>query len=353
MAGTWCPVWRSSAGNGMTAVYAQRGFYAGGTFYQASGRREWGARAAFDVFGDELDGNGNNWFDCLPRNIPQKGRVGSWGGLSASAYEAAESASHKDDPSRPTYLQTTVTFMDGGVNTYYTMSQKEAICRGADIFSFDVYPLDKRGGNVWDAYREVKEARSYCDFSRPVLSFTEMDHMDGGTVYPLPAQTAAEVWDAIIGGAGGVQYFDQYGHIDDRSYTGNGRYPRGAMYAAIKNTDNEVSALAPVLKSDFVQGYVAAQKGLLTMTKYEDGHFYVFAAPSVKGPLAATFTLAGHENATVRLIYDSASRVYSSSEDIAHVYRLTRPETTTDAHAGKFSAVFSDSNEVKIYEITQ
>lgn len=351
--GAWCPVWRSSTGNDMGAVYAQRDFYSGGTFYRTSGRRAWGARAAFDVFGDELDGNGNNWFDCLPRNITQARRAGSWGGLSAGAYEAAESASHKDDPSRPTYIQTTVTFMDGDVNRYYTMSQKRAICQDADIFSFDAYPLDKRQGNVWDAYREIMEARAYCDFSRPVFFFTEMDHMDGGTVYPLPAQTVAEVWDAIIGGAAGVQYFDQYGHIDDRSYTGNGRYPKGAMYAAIKNTDSEVSALAPVLKSDFVQGYVTAPKSLLAMTKYEDGHFYVFAAPAVKGPLTATFTLAGHENATVKLIYDSASRVYSSSGGIAHVYRLTRPETTVDARTGRFSTVFRDSNEVKIYEITQ
>jgi hypothetical protein len=350
-AGTWCPVWSGPSGHDMDSVNAQQGFYAGAAFYQTMNARSWGSRAAFNVFGDELDGNGSNWFDCLPGNITDNNQTGSWGGLTASAFEAAEAASRSDDPSRPTYIQTTIGFMDGGANYYYTLSQKRVICSGTDIFSFDIYPIVIRGGNVWDMYSQVKEARGYCQDSRPVFAFVEMDHMDNGAIYPMPAQTTAEVWNAIMAGARGVQYFDQYGNIPEGSYSGNGSYPAGAMYDAIKNTDAEVASLAPIINDDFANGYVTATGDIATMAKYSGGHFYIFAAPTANGSQSATFTLAGASNTTARLIYDSTSSMYASSASLKELNSLTHPNKIITVANGHFSANFSDTNEVQIYEI--
>ncbi len=331
-AGTWCPVWSNPDGNDMSGVDAQPGFYAGGSFYQSSGQ-PWGQRAAFDVFGDELDGNPSHWFDCLPSSISSHNEsVGNGAGLSAAAFEAAEAASHAADSSRPLYIPTTVTFMDGGKSYFYTGSQKAAICTGADIFSFDVYPLVMRDGHVWDMYDQIQEARGYCRDSRPVMAFTEMDHMDDGSVYPQPAQTAAEVWNAIIGGARGVEYFDQYSNIAETGYTGNGHYAAGAMYDAITTTDAEVTALAPIINAPFAEKYVTASGAMSVMAKYYDGHFYVFAIPHASGSQKVTFTLAGAPGGTMTVLNENR---------------------TVPVSGGKFSDTFANEDTVHVYELGQ
>jgi hypothetical protein len=329
-AGTWCPVWSNPNGNDMNGVDAQSGFYAGGDFYQSAGGKAWGPRAAFNVFGDELDGNAGNWFDCVPASITSHKQAGSWGGLSAADFVAAEAASHAADPSRPTYIQTTVTFMDGGSDYFYTLAQKQAICAGADIFSFDVYPLVMRGGHVWDMYDQIQEARKYCQDSRPVMAFTEMDHMDGGSIYPQPAQTVAEVWNAVIGGARGVQYFDQYKDIADPSYTGNGSYPGGAMYNAIRTADGEITSLAPVVNAPFADRYVTATGDVSVMAKYYDGHFYIFAIPHTDGAQTVTFSLAGGHSGPIDV--------------------LNEKRTLTESK-GAFTDTFADADTVHIYEV--
>jgi hypothetical protein len=331
-AGTWCPVWSNPNGNDMTAVDAQPGFYAGGTFYQAADGRAWGSQAAFDVFGDELDGTSQGFFDCLPSAITQHNQAGTWGGLAAPAFLAAEAASHAADSTRPTYIQVTTSFIDDGTDEFYTLAQKQAICAGADILSFDVYPLVLRAGNVWDTYDEVEEARRYCKDSRPVMVFTETDHMNGGTIYPQPAQSTAEVWNAIIAGARGVEYFDQYSNITNASYTGSGHYPPGAMYNAVKATDASIAALAPVINAPFANGYVQTtpDTAISTMTKYFDGHFYIFAIPHADGPHTATFTLTGAPTATVTVVGENR---------------------TLKLSAGTFTDTFANPNTVHIYEV--
>jgi hypothetical protein len=329
-AGTWCPVWNNPNGNDMSGVDAQPGFYAGGTFYQSSGKA-WGQRAAFDVFGDELDGNAANWFDCLPSSISSHNQsAGGGAGLSASAYEAAEAASHAADSSRPLYIQTTVTFMDGGKDYFYTGADKAAICTGADIFSFDMYPLVMRDGHVWNMYDQIQEARGYCRDSRPVMAFTEMDHMDNGSIYPQPEQTSAEAWNAIIGGARGIQYFDQYSNIAETGYNGAGHYASGAMYKSIRTTNAQITALAPVINAPFAEKYVSASGSMSVMAKYYNGHFYVFAIPHASGSQTVTFTLAGAPTGTLSVLNEDRSVSVSggkftdsfANEDVVHVYEL-------------------------------
>jgi hypothetical protein len=329
-AGRWCPVWSNPNGNDMNGVDAQKGFYAGGDFYETTDGRDWGPRAAFNVFGDELDGNAGNWFDCVPPSVNSHRRAGSWGGLSAADFEAAEAASRAADPTRPTYIQTTVTFMDGGAGYFYSLAQKQAICSGADIFSFDVYPLVLRGGHVWDMYDQIEQARAYCRDARPVMAFTEMDRMSGGSVYPRPAQTAAEVWNAIIAGARGVEYFDQYSTITDQSYDGGGRYAAGAMYAAIRTVDSQIAVLAPVINAPFARGYVRASGSVSVMAKYYGGHFYIFAIPHGSGARTVTFALAGAPSATVSVLNENR---------------------TLNASGGAFTDAFADENTVHIYEV--
>lgn len=296
-AGTWSPVYNcAGCVNSQTDVNAQPGFYSGGD-YEGAGSPAWGARAVFNVFGDELDGQCKaGLFDDNPSNVSSAAsQCGSWGGTTASGLEAANKASRSNDPSRPVYDQVTVTFtgltQDGSYGSQYSTADQQAVCASTDILSFDLYPLVKRGEPVYDTYNDVAQMRSMCRDARPVFPFIEMDHMDGGNIYPLPAQTVAEVWNAVIAGAGGVQYFDQYGALTSSSYTGGGHYPAGAMYQTIKATDGELAALASVLHAPTASGFVTSTGNIKTMVKDLDGHWYLFAAPHAQGVQTVTFTI--------------------------------------------------------------
>lgn len=332
-AGTWSPVYScgSSCVDDQTRVNAQPNFYSGGD-YEGAGSPKWGPRAVFNVFGDELDGqSANGLFDNNPANVRNAAsQCGSWGGTTAAGLEQANAATKANDPSRPVYDQVTVTLMDGGANYHYTAAQKAAICRSTGIFSFDVYPIVKRAGNVYDTYDQVTEARGYCADARPVFPFIEMDHMDGENVYPLPAQTSAEVWNAVIAGADGVQYFDQYGTLTDSSYTGNGHYAAGAMYQAIRSTNTELKTLGPVIQAQTASGFVSATGNVRTLVKYYGGHFYLFAAPHARGAETVTFT--------VPAVYKSASGLKGTA--------------SATINGGRLTTTFANVNDIHIYELS-
>jgi len=300
----------------MTHVDSLPGFGAGGAFYENG---PWGHQAVFDVFGDELDGQGSSgYFDCLPSNITSNDQLDAGGGLSAAAFEGAIDASKADDPSRPTYIQVTTSVIDGDKNYHYSLAQKQAICTDADIFSFDVYPVVLRGDPDYSTYDNVQEARKYCEGKVPVMPIIEQDQMNGNGVFPTPAQTTAEVWDAIIAGARGVQYFDQYWSI------GSGR----PMDAAVTATDAEVESLAPVLNSDTADGFVTASGNVNLLAKYYDGNFYVLAIPHAGGSQSVTFTVAAGSSVTV-LNEDRSIPVVNgtfsdsfANQDTVHIYQV-------------------------------
>ena len=182
---------------------------------------------------------------------------------------------------------------------------------------------------MWNTFDNVQQARFYCGGNVPVFPFIEIDNMDAGTIYPLPAQTVAEVWQAIIAGARGVQYFDQYGTITNQSYTGNGNYAAGAMYNAISAVNAQLAALAAVINAPFANGYVSATGAVNVMAKYASGVFWVFAAANQATSQSVTFTVADG--------YSGPVTVYGESR-------------TVTASSGSFSDTFADANAWHIYQ---
>lgn len=331
--GIWQPLWNSPGGNDMTSVDAQPSFYAGGAFYTQSGNTPWGPRAAFEVFGDELDGNANpdSWF-AVPRSISSNNQMGDWGGLTATAFQNAAKASRVADPTRPVYLQVSGNFLDGGANYHYSLADKQAICGSSDIFSFDDYILvfSKGQESVTEMADNVNEARGYCQGVKPVFTFVEMDTMDDKDFYPTPAQTVAEVWNALIAGARGIQYFDQNGNIDEPAYTGNGHYAPGAMYNAIKTVNGQITALAPILNSPTANGYVTTTGNMSVMTKYSNGRFTIFAIGHQAGAQTITFSLTGAPTTTATVMNENRNVTISG---------------------GQFTDTFADENTVHIYQV--
>ena len=345
--GAWTPQYSSNPNGNDQAGLIAAGMYGGGDYEGAncttaqdsacSPAIPWGSSAVFNVYGDELDGQcSGGLFSNNPMNVTTPASTcGSWGGTTDAGLEGANAATYTNDSSRPVYDQFTTTLMDGNTGVHYTFAQKQAICASTGIFSFDIYPLDKRGGSVYDTYDQVQEARNYCGDDVPVFPFIEMDNQDGGTIYPLPAQTKAETWDAIIAGADGIQYFDQNWNITSATYTGNGNYSAGAMHSSISGVDTTLAALAPEIQSDTAAGYVTPSYGVgggnvSILAKYYDGHFWLFVGSHQQATQTVTFTIAGSPSGTVAVHNESRNLTMTS---------------------GTFTDTFSSANAIHIYQM--
>src|SRR5262249_42965691 len=80
-----------------------------------------------------------------------------------------------------------------------------------DIVSWDYYPLTDPGNPApfWTIYDQVQTARRLTHDTRPVMPFIETSGLfENGTVIPTTGQMEGEVFNALVGGARGIQYFD-------------------------------------------------------------------------------------------------------------------------------------------------
>lgn len=125
----------------------------------------------------------------------------------------------------------------------------EPYIQGADIVSFDIYPLNP---GIYGRSTPmpisliadgVDHLRAWAP-DKPVFAFIETTDIDGDAPSPTPAQIRDEVWLALIHGANGIEYFCHEMHpvlIADACL----RDPTTRQ--ALAGVDAEVSSLAPVL----------------------------------------------------------------------------------------------------------
>jgi hypothetical protein len=302
------------------------------------------------VWFDEPDGQN----DCS--DIPGASVLGQAVGCSKGAYSGSPSASEiaqvtadlqgakgKGDPTRIIYGNYT-----GGAIAWPNPPSSAAAgyVRAVDVVSFDDYIIN--GGydfnhNLWRQYNDVKNVRAEAHDSRPVWSFIEAGDTEGGGswsgIWATPAEEVAEAWNAIIGGARGIEWFDHdFGPFDgDYNTTSSAdlidtSHPYVALRKAIAAFDHAVTRLAPVINSPFAQNYVKHTGAMNVMAKYyrAGNEFYVFAAPRANRPLRVTFTVADGYSGPVRVI--------------------GQKKTLTAKH-GRFTDEFANDTIVHVYEI--
>ena len=183
-----------------------------------------------------------------------------------------------------------------------------------------------------------------------------------------PSMEVAEAWNAVLGGARAIEWFDH-------DFGAGGQYPSGSadllincgscasteleLQARVKNTDSQWQAVAPILIDPFANGYITAEtnphnsvscgsNGYLgggsgsanTMVKYDQASnsFYLFAAPCYNGAESVTFTIAGNFSGTVtndcRPVDGGTNSTGSCSQDL-----------TVSSH--QLTINFSDENDVR------
>lgn len=178
-----------------------------------------------------------------------------------------------------------------------------------DVVSVDAYYYTDTGPTCYTStvYRLVKpgECPKAADYGmdvtkelalvpdKPVWNYVEVGSTvkDGTTI--TPAKLGGAVWNSIIGGAMGIDYF-----IEDtglKACQGVGNLIRDTSCPAavsatreIAHVDSQIKALAPVLNTQSFR--YTFNPRLDTMLKYKGGSYYIFAMPGLSGG-AGSYTL--------------------------------------------------------------
>ncbi len=258
---------------------------------------------------------------------------------------------HAVDPTRAVYCQYTkpVAELSG-----LTIAQAAAyVNAGCDIISYDSYIIsdsDALNHDLWRQYDDAERVRSLDDDSKPVWAFIEAgepfpsDQWSGVT--DTGPMSVAEAWNAIIGGARGIQWFDY------ANGNGLGGYPTSSdtlidsnpafasLQSAVSAFDARVKSLAPIINDPFANGFMTSVsnpnpdsedgRSANVMVKYDaaSNDFYVFVAPTSNNAQTLTFTTAGGYSGPVTVQGESR---------------------TVTATNGTFSDTFSGQTAVHIY----
>ena len=168
--------------------------------------------------------------------------------------------------------------------------------RGADIVSYDVYPVNSKVPLYYVA-DGIDRLRKWANYEKPVWNWIETTAIRGGTK-PTPAQIRAEVWLSIVHGSMGVGYFcHQFRPTEDAAAPLHDAETRQAL----ASIDEQVTALAPVLNTRPVGNgvKVSSEAQIDTMLKRHGGATYLFAVSRGEGTARFDLRDCGDVAATV------------------------------------------------------
>jgi len=206
---------------------------------------------------------------------------------------------------------------EGGWGPGTGSALSESDCRLASNYGWTV-----------DRVRSLQQPAS----SKPVWNFVEVGHPfteDWAPTITGP-QIRAAVWSGIIHGARGVIYFNHnFGgsclsqHVL-RDSCGAGVRP------TVTAVNQQITALAPILNSPFVDGLITTTGKVDTAVKVYQGSYYLIAGSAQQGAQSATF----------------ASKCASATTATVLGENRTVPVTN-----GRFADSFADGNAVHLYKI--
>ena len=210
------------------------------------------------------------------------------------------------DPTNPVYLNlgrgvSETHWYGRGPSCYGRTKMYPEYAKGADILSFDVYPVNE-GYPLVAIANGVDNLRAWGG-GKPVYAFIETTAISGRTG-PTRAQIKAETWLAIIHGATGTEYFC---HVFAPRFVEAGCLAP-TIATALRAQDKQIESLAPVLNSATVTGTsVSSTRRIDQMTKRYGGATYLFAVNTTPKSTRATFTLSDPRMETARVIGERRS----------------------------------------------
>jgi hypothetical protein len=169
----------------------------------------------------------------------------------------------------------------------------------------------------------------------------------GNEAQATPPQVNSAAWEALIGGANGIEWF-----CDERLPNGKPIFDYCGSDATIRTNltyiDDTIARFAPEINADPV-GNVASVRSsnssvpILSTVKQVDGHTYLMVESNRQGTTTGTYTLGQFAHGNARLLYDSNAQYDRSVSEQGKIFRLSSNGTFSDSLPTYFN--------VKIYEI--
>jgi len=267
------------------------------------------------------------WGPCVP---PQK---------IVEGYQRLKAA----DPTRPVLLN----LGQGVINDKWvgrgpgaSLSDYETYVQGADIVSFDVYPvagLDRPNpvDFLWYVGGGVERLVKWTGGKKIVWNCLECTRIDNGVRKPTPEQVRAEAWMAIIHGSRGFIYFV---HEFKPKFNEHALLDDPEMLKAVTELNREVTRLAPFIQGETVPLGIAIKeprddqlpRPVAAMGRRSGRDTYVFAVGMRNAPCRAAFALSRArtgavaevvgENRTIPLVDGRFEDAFAPHQ--VHIYRV-------------------------------
>lgn len=320
------------------SVAKSLGMYAivGGNYSTDTGfKNSWGSTAAGYVYQDEAEGDTCNKIDVdfLKAICKESG-----GKILTSSFVEMSNLLRAKDTTRPVYQG----FTNGFGCNWYVNGSVQDLADSGDIIGYDVYVkiIDYDYGTCfdherdWGHYQTVSATRGYAGYKKPIMPVIEMTAMDPSLNSSGNAPTTADIkampWQAIIGGARGITWFnnDFTSNGGSQDILNDSRYT--SVRAAVTSVNQQITRLAPVINSPFVNGFYTNTGSITSMAKYSKGEnaIYVFAGAKSTSSQNVSFTIKS--GASVTVVDESrtipiSNGVFSdafSGEAAYHIYKV-------------------------------
>ena len=206
------------------------------------------------------------------------------------------------DPTRPVLLNLGEGVADDqwiGRGAGASLADYPQYIKGADLVSFDVYPiagLGKPDGEnyLWYVAKGVTRLAGWAAGKQRVWNYIECTHIGSGRE-PTPSQVRSEVWMSLIHGSRGLLYFV---HEFQPKFNEHALLDDPPMLAAVTGINQQVHALAPLLNSPTLPSAASVdsssvQTPIDLMVKRQGGATYLFAVGMRNGATSGAFTVHG------------------------------------------------------------
>jgi hypothetical protein len=182
--------------------------------------------------------------------------------------------------------------------------------KGADIVSYDIYPVNDTDAavqdNLWYVPRGIDRLREYADYKKPVWNWIETTGFNDPANTPTPEQVKTEVWMSIVHGSLGIGYF---AHVFEPTFIEAGLLANATMKSAVAAINAQVTELAPVLNTPSLSNGASVVSSntevpVDIMVKRQ-GSLYIFAVGMRPSSTNATFTVRVPSQGSVTVLGES------------------------------------------------
>jgi hypothetical protein len=262
-----------------------------------------------------------------------------------------------DDPTRPVLVPLG---QGAAIDSWYGRGDRTGhpedyieYCKGADIITFDVYPMnvvpvpedakpykkvytEELRNNIWYVAKGVDNLRRATNYKKPIWAWIECTNYKGdSSVLLTPHHTKVETWMAIIHGARGIGYFC---HAFKPTFNQAALLADVAMKETVAEVNKQINSLAPVLNTQSISNAATLISSnsavpIDIMAKRYKSSTYIFAVSMRPGKTIANINLRLFKNAQVEVIGENRTIACvngtfsdSFSDYSVHIYKIKNPK---------------------------